>query len=929
MLWDTATGKELHRLDSYGGDGAAIAFLPDSKQLASVGRYEVILWDTATGKELYGLDGYGGDAAAISLSSYSKQFMSASTDQTIFSDAATPTTAKLTLSGKSKVPYNLDETKDTVKAQSLYNAGKPMAQVQDVLSHIGGGQHTVNVQVNWQLREYVRDGLDEAQDLATVLTITGEQDKAYACSCENYVKFAWGKNISIPEFFRAFTASEFISSAKALSSGVNRFIFQSDQLTVFADVESSILLNGSEKLTFRVTAGRDCLVGICQCILWLAAVCRPPEQGSVYASSAAFEKVGLDRFVIRTEPSRPLPSPGSPTTVGCCWLNMFDGGYVLAQGFPVPTRNSGQGIESPFDMMIEQAMTYHTISRRGSIILKGSHTALVPILVDGIGAPDQSEEVQWHLIGRKPKLVQVDLTDVSKRAEGYYLTDATFTTEDPDLYWEAIDKTCLKILPVKSIQELSGKRMFVGHFPKAQVLLGTNEAGYENVEASDAKLVRGNVVDFGQAINIAMGTNFGTAGIFNMTGSTTVRRTKYDNTPKQVPAFIGDLLRNRRSRPHILYDVEKKTAWMIPEACVILYLMHRWASLQEPPSVTDDQQEAPEEPSSQHSDRYQPSDSRQEDPLELQESSLLKCMPFIGASCDGGKKAADAIWTKFSQLQELPKYIRSVEKPEKPVYVANIVARMYLTIDSLIEHQKCKKPGFLTRQRDRPYMWGYELTDVAELNEACAKGVRIDKARSGGWYDLTEPKSEIAILFGRKFGDLIKYERGQTLCHCWNRVPIGNYFLSAESEALKYLLRRLDQRGLPKLFLSNKHSGSNKCEHQKCENKAWPCCNMALQLKSTAPRVIIEGEEGEAVVIGKAVTKLKKPAGNGFQVSKRRRSEGSVEPQGVSGRLSEASELPNRDPSEEIFHGGAECNAAAEPEECDSSDDAEYLSCDE
>jgi len=611
---------------------------------------------------------------------------------------------------------------------------------------------------------------------------------------------------------------------------------------------------------------------------------------------------------------------------------MFDGGYVLAQGFPVPARKRGQGIESPFDMMIEQAMTYHTISHRGSIILKGSHTALVPILVDGIGTLDQSEEVQWHLIGKKPKLVQVDLTDESKRIEGYYLTDVEFTTEDPNLSWEAIDRKGLEILPVKSIQELSGKRMFVGHFSKAQVLLGTKEAGYENVETSDAKLVKGNVVDFGQAINIAMGTNFGTAGMFNITGSTTIRRTKYDNTPKQVPALIGDQLRNRRSRPHILYDVEKMTGWMIPEACVILYLMHRWASLQEPPLVTDDQQEAPEEPSSsQLTGRYQPSDSRQEDPLELQKSPLLKYMPFIGASCDGGKKAADAIYIKFSQLGELPKYIRSVEKPEEPVYVANIVVRMYLTIDSLIEHQKSKKPGFLTRQRNRPYMWGYELTQVAELNKAHAKEVRIDKARSGGWYDLTEPKSEIAILFGNKFGDLIKYDRGHTLCHCWENVPIGNYFLSAESEALKYILGRLDQRGLPKLFLS-KHSGINKCEHQKCENKAWPCCNMALQLKSTAPRVIIEGKEGEAAVIGKAVTKLKKRAEKpekDFQISKRRRLDGSVEPQGVRRGLTGVGELLNGGSSEETFHEGAECDGVAEPEECDSLDDAEYLSCDE
>jgi hypothetical protein len=695
-------------------------------------------------------------------------------------------------------------------------------------------------------------------------------------------------------------------------------------------MESPASPNGSERLTFQVTAERDCLVGICQCILWLAAACRPPEQGSVHASSAAFKKVGVDCFVIQTEPLRLLPSPGSTTTIGCCWLNMFDGGYVLAQGFPVPPRKVGRGIELPFDIMVEQAMTYHTISHRGSVILKGSHTALVPIVIDGIENIDQAEEVQWHLIGKKPKLVHVDLPDESKRMEGYYLTDVEFSTEDPDLSWEVIDQRGLKMLPVRSIQELSRKRSFVGHFPKAQILVGTKEAGYEMFERSDAKLVRGNVVKFGQAINFAMGTNFGTAGILNMTGGTTLRRTRYDNTPKQVPALIGDQLRNRRSRPHIIYDVGEKTAWMIPEACIILYLMHCWASLQEPPSVTDDQQEAPEDhSSSQQTGQYQLSNSRQEAPLELQERSILEYMPFVEASCDSGKKAADAIWSKFSQPLELPKHIRSAEDPEKPVYVANIVIKMYLTIDGLVEHQKRKKPGFFRRQRNRPYIWGYELADVAELNEAPAKGVRIDRARSGGWYDLTEPKSEIAILFGSKLGNLIKYEPGQTICHCWKSVPIGYDFLSADSETLKYLQKELDQRRLSNLFLSDKHSGTYIREPQRCENKAWPCCNMALQLKPTAPKVIIEVKKGEAVVIGKAVTKLKKPAGRGFQIPEQMHSKGPVKSQGVIGRLSERSELPNGGPSGQASHGKAECDAAAESEESDSSDGAEYLSCDE
>jgi hypothetical protein len=95
------------------------------------------------------------------------------------------------------------------------------------------------------------------------------------------------------------------------------------------------------------------------------------------------------------------------------------------------------------------------------------------------------------------------------------------------------------MLPVRSIQELSKKQSFVRHFLKAQILVKTKEARCKMFEKSDAKPVRGNVIKFGQAINFAFSTNFGTAGILNMTGGTTVRRTRYNNTLKQVPALIG------------------------------------------------------------------------------------------------------------------------------------------------------------------------------------------------------------------------------------------------------------------------------------------------------------------------------------------------------------------------------------------------------
>jgi WD40 repeat protein len=220
ILWDTATGEQLHRLTGYGD--VAIAFSPNGKQLASAGEDGAILWDTATGKRLHRLRSYGDVATAVVFPSDGKQLPLISTNLATSSTATASTLAKMTPSGTNKMPYHLDDTKDIGKIDFSHDAGKPIAQVRNALSYVGGGQHTVNIYVDWQLPEFVRDGLDKTQDLATVLTITGEPDEAYVCSCEDYVKLAWRNNTCIAEFFRAFAASELIS-AKARKYHLSKF----------------------------------------------------------------------------------------------------------------------------------------------------------------------------------------------------------------------------------------------------------------------------------------------------------------------------------------------------------------------------------------------------------------------------------------------------------------------------------------------------------------------------------------------------------------------------------------------------------------------------------------------------------------------------------------------------------------------------------
>jgi hypothetical protein len=93
--------------------------------------------------------------------------------------------------------------------------------------------------------------------------------------------------------------------------------------------------------------------------------------------------------------------------------------------------------------------------------------------------------------------------------------------------------------------------------------------------------------------------------------------------------------------------------------------------------------------------------------------------------------------------------------------------------------------------------------------------------------------------------------------------------------------------------------------------------------------MIIEVKKGEAVVIGKAVTRLKKAMQRDFEMPERIHANSSVQSRRASGHLFDLSELPNGDPSGQASHKEARHDAAANSEESDSSDRAEYLSCDE
>jgi WD40 repeat protein len=91
LVWDTTTGKELHRLGGLQDKIKSVAFSPDGKKVAAASRDgRICLWDAATGDELLFIvahpthtDVGSASSPCVAFSPDGKMLASASTDRTV------------------------------------------------------------------------------------------------------------------------------------------------------------------------------------------------------------------------------------------------------------------------------------------------------------------------------------------------------------------------------------------------------------------------------------------------------------------------------------------------------------------------------------------------------------------------------------------------------------------------------------------------------------------------------------------------------------------------------------------------------------------------------------------------------------------------------------------------------------------------------
>ncbi|KAH7043958.1 hypothetical protein B0J12DRAFT_628672 [Macrophomina phaseolina] len=632
---------------------------------------------------------------------------------------------------------------------------------------------------------FVKRELDGAAQLLNVMVLVGERQNAFATTCEDYVKRTW-HNVG-ERFLHGLIAG--LQYEKEVEMGDGDFLLSSMMsiahgATVAMDgVQCGFSPGGSSLeerfLRFIVFGTNEHFRVVCEVLRWLISIGRIPHQDRLQSSTVEVYKAGNVHSCEAVVSPRPMEEVSEEPVDGSCWHKMFKG-FILAKGFPVPDRGLQRGVELPFDLMTLLGLVLYPVSFDTGIVLKGENTVLIPSIHD-----EDPECVQWHFL--------------EGREGGDLLT------------WDVIKKHCRKIAPIKDFKTLQRKRTFVGYFCKAVIQLGTRDSGYGEVDWSGADYDDKTEIVLGNELVGQVGTsvmNFFTAQV---SGKLLLHRTAHHRL-RGAHESILDKVRNSKDLSMLLYDVNTKRAWLVPELSAILHLALAWAS-------------------------------RQPDAQQV----LVK-MPHAEVHSDGGEAAYEAICRARDDL--LPTHIKHETDYDKQITVIQLLASFLTRVSQIKDQQLQRRATGLKETKD---IVGYEFEEIASFAENLQlRRAPIDPSTSGGWVRLISHRPEMAVIICRKLTDPIKLS-GKPLCPQWSAVPEGRDFLTASIFCLKQLAKRSGDED--KLRLYNDIycvPAKENTDTEPCGTRRWPCCNPLLELSQRPSTQALRYEPEGALIIGKA-----------------------------------------------------------------------------
>ena len=453
-----------------------------------------------------------------------------------------------------------------------------------------------------------------------------------------------------------------------------------------------------------VSGSANEITDIAQQLAWLTAVFRVPKDGELCLSHVKLEPLNCHEFKLSCLELQPVSDEESS-----CWHEIFPS-CVIAHGFPVPSRDQEVGLELPFELMTVLSRVLYPLEYHDGIILKGRSTALIP-------TAQGSSSVQWHLISSDDTDKQLSTESIPQ------LVSEWFETRDLDLLRKA--------------------RTFLGYCRNAEIHLGTATSKFKNILRSGSKAEKSRL-NIATKLSILIGSSGNFA--FNLgTDLTLPRSLRATTTPLNL--HLRDRLRRAKTQPLVLYDMETKRGWLVPELSVVLHISH--AQIAEQPHLNCEE---------------------------------LDRLGYAEISGDGGQAAFDAI-TRACEVKLCDKDVDG-----KPLLFRDIVDKILLALESRKELRIARKDTSGSRQLIRSGLCGWDLIDFVNFDYLHrSREVSIDKKTGGSWDRIASENPDIIVLFCKDLGEIIKPNEDEKVCGSLTPLPEGRSHLIASVPCLEKL----------------------------------------------------------------------------------------------------------------------------------------------
>ena len=356
---------------------------------------------------------------------------------------------------------------------------------------------------------------------------------------------------------------------------------------------------------------------------------------------------------------------------------------------------------------------------------------------------------------------------------------------------------------------LSTARTFLGYCKDAEIHLGTNTSIYRNIERSNA---RGEPFRLGSARTFPMTLGLSGMGLIGNVSTKFTLPKSLQATTRSVVAYLEDQLEQARDQPLLLYDVESKRGWLVPELSVILHIAHTWASKQ-----------------------YDSSDT-------------LHGIPHATVSANGGEAAYNAI-------REGREIKLRTGLDGNPQFFIDLIKKFLTVLESRKEVIIQKDSTSTNFRLTRPSLRGWEFVDIATFSYFHgSKEAPIDQSSGGQWNIIAAGNPGLVVLFGKGFGEIIKPARNENICQSWNPIPRGCDYLTASVSCLEKLAAMNSIEPQRPQLTANLHfhrpEGSSLFED--CEFGFGLGCNRLQELKGRGFRTPGPLERHGAVIFGNA-----------------------------------------------------------------------------